>query len=278
VSVGEPAAGFYVIVNGDGVLTLEQTDTEVAFTTGDLLLLTRPAAHRLRQSEQAETVDLEELLLAKRFSGGAGLAERPCARIVACHLEFPRRASSLLPLAMPPCIRVPGENRQVVSWLATLLRLMLTESSGSKPGQRGILDRLAHVVVIYALRDFVARLPENGEPWLRALLDPSIGMALGLIHRCPERPWTVASLASEVAMSRSAFADRFSTLVGTSPVHYLTERRMQIACRLLRDPSISIAEIASRVGYQSPAAFNNAFRRWAGAAPGVFRRAADHPC
>jgi AraC-like DNA-binding protein len=105
------------------------------------------------------------------------------------------------------------------------------------------------------------------------LRDPQVGAALGLIHREPEREWTVAGLAAEVGMSRSPFAAKFAELVGEPPLAYLTAWRMQVAAGLLRD-GLPVAEVAARVGYESEAAFSRAFKRWRGESPSAYRRVA----
>ena len=106
---------------------------------------------------------------------------------------------------------------------------------------------------------------------LRALVDPQIGEALGLIHQRPDQPWTVEAFASRVGMSRSAFAARFARLVGEPPLTYLTRWRMDRATRLLRETQAGLNEIAARVGYEAEAAFNKAFKRWIGTPPGAYR-------
>jgi AraC-like DNA-binding protein len=108
--------------------------------------------------------------------------------------------------------------------------------------------------------------------WLAALQEPQIGQALTLIHRDPTRPWTVASLAHELAMSRSAFAARFTQLVDQPAMQYLTRWRMQLAERALQTEGATVAELAARLGYQSEAAFARAFKRVTGLPPGAVRR------
>jgi AraC-like DNA-binding protein len=116
-------------------------------------------------------------------------------------------------------------------------------------------------------------LQTNGQADMdAALMDPDIGPALRLIHAQPELPWTVALLADRVCMSRSVFADRFKSMVSLSPIRYLLECRMRKACALLMEERYSIKQIAGMVGYASEAAFNSAFKRWNGVAPGRFRR------
>src|SRR5699024_10914696 len=86
------------------------------------------------------------------------------------------------------------------------------------------------------------------------------------------RAWTVAALADELAMSRSAFAARFTELVGEPVMHYVTRWRMRVAVSALRDDGATVAELAHRLGYRSEAAFARAFKRVIGVAPGSVRR------
>lgn len=92
-----------------------------------------------------------------------------------------------------------------------------------------------------------------------------------MIHRSPDKPWTVATLAAEVSMSRSAFSARFTTLVGEAPMRYLARWRMQCAHDALKSGDRTVAELARRSGYESEAAFGRAFKRLVGQSPGSVR-------
>lgn len=153
-----------------------------------------------------------------------------------------------------------------------MLQFVALENEARAPGTDAALARLSDVIVIQAIRAHLAELPADGDDWLHALADPQVGTALGLIHEHPEVPWTVTRLASHVGLSRSAFAARFTELVGRAPLQYLTYWRMQRAQRLLRAGSAGIAQIAAQVGYQTEPAFSRAFKRWVGVAPGRYRR------
>jgi AraC-like DNA-binding protein len=147
------------------------------------------------------------------------------------------------------------------------------ETSSERPGAQTVVSRLADVIFIQIVRGHLASLGGQGTGWLAALADPQVGAALSLLHRSPETAWTVQALAQHVAMSRSAFAARFTRLVGDPPLHYLTRWRMQKAAGLLREGHSTIAQVAEAVGYDSEAAFSKAFKRAQGAAPGAYRRA-----
>ena len=137
-----------------------------------------------------------------------------------------------------------------------------------------MITRLADVLVIQAIRWWLETDPGAQTGWLGALRDPLIGRALSLIHGDPARDWTVAALAAELAMSRSAFAARFTELVGEPVMQYVTRWRMRVAINGLRDDGATVAELAHRLGYRSEAAFARAFKRVIGVAPGAMKRTA----
>jgi len=114
--------------------------------------------------------------------------------------------------------------------------------------------------------------PDADIGWLAALADRRIGAALHLLHKDVAANWTVETLAAAAGMSRSAFALRFKDKVGQSPLEYLTRWRMFRAAQLLRHGERALVEIAGSVGYESEAAFNKAFKRTTGSAPGAYRR------
>ena len=77
-----------------------------------------------------------------------------------------------------------------------LVALLADEIVRDAPGQEAVLDRLLDLLLIAALRAWLAR-PEAATPgWYRADADPVVGHALRLIHHEPARPWTVAELAA----------------------------------------------------------------------------------
>jgi AraC-like DNA-binding protein len=129
-------------------------------------------------------------------------------------------------------------------------------------------------VFVEALRRHVENLPPGGKGWLAAMRDVPIGRALALLHEEPTRAWTVESLAQEVALSRSLLAQRFSALVGESPMQYLMRWRLALAARVLRAGGDTITRVAERSGYETEAAFSRAFKREFGLPPSAWRKAA----
>lgn len=119
----------------------------------------------------------------------------------------------------------PARSPTQLEWLRATLRLMALEADSLRPGGETVITRLSDVLVVQALRAWLDGDPAAKSGWLGALQDPQIGRAVSLIHREPGRDWTVASLADQIAMSRSAFAARFTDLVGEPAMRYVTRWR-----------------------------------------------------
>jgi transcriptional regulator GlxA family with amidase domain len=117
-----------------------------------------------------------------------------------------------------------------------------------------------------------ANAPASG--LLAAARDEQIGRALALVHADPSQDWSAAELASKVGMSRTRFFDRFSELVGEPPARYVARWRVHAAADLLRHGSLSMMEVAEKVGYSSEDALARAFKRHVGVGPGEYRRTA----
>jgi len=156
--------------------------------------------------------------------------------------------------------------------LEAMLSLMVEEAKAALPGVQGVITRLLETIFIQALRLWTSSPCGCGKEWLVALNDHHISSALDLIHRAPERPWTVASLSEKVGLSRSPFAARFNEKVGMPPLAYLTQWRMRLAARLLREQNLSLTQVSGRVGYASEAAFSRVFKQQFGVSPGSYRR------
>jgi AraC-like DNA-binding protein len=156
-------------------------------------------------------------------------------------------------------------------WQASIDRLIV-EATRPGQGNRAVLARLSELLFMEVVRWQLSYISKGHGGWLAGLNDPQVGGALTLLHANPERPWTVEELAQQVASSRAALAKRFVDLVGETPIQYLAGWRMHLARRLLRESALSLAQIGSRVGYESEAAFNRAFRRVVGTPPAAWRQ------
>jgi AraC-like DNA-binding protein len=148
-----------------------------------------------------------------------------------------------------------------------LVPLLADEIGRDEPGQEAVLDRLLDLLLIAVLRTWFSRPEAEAPAWYRAHDDPVVGRALRMIHNNPDHPWTVATLAAEIGVSRAALARRFADLVGEPPMSYLTGWRLTLAADLLREPDATVGAVARQVGYASPFALSTAFKRVRGVSP-----------
>ncbi len=178
-----------------------------------------------------------------------------------------RRAFEPLCRSLPPVFQVDLGQR-----MQTLVRYATTNALDDSPGAAGLRSRLAELLFLGALRLYMRDLPANASGWLAGLRDPVIGRALQALHAEPCRHWSVDELATLAACSRSTLAARFTGILGEAPMHYLTRLRMYLAARQLADSQKSLTCVAGEVGYDSPAAFQRAFKRSFGEPPAAWRR------
>ena len=271
-----PNGAFHVIIGGKCQLEVDNVPGPVELASGDLILMLRGPGHVLRDSSASPVRPVWEMLPPERlrrhegiFGGGGGTVTTIVHGVFLCE----NQSGSRLLSALPPVLHLKAQEGRLSEWLESITQLLNVETSQHEPGAQAIINHLTQILFIRALRNHM-RSPAAGQGnWLTAVLDPEIGVALGFIHYAPELPWTVASLADAVAISRSAFAARFSALVGEPPLQYLTGYRMQRAAEMLREGRLPIKEVAAKVGYESEAAFGKAFKRAMGMAPGYYR---DH--
>jgi AraC-like DNA-binding protein len=264
-----PTSGRVLLDTGDGDPTL--------LRPGDFALVPHGEGHVLRSEAGASAphiLDLERELVSDRYEllrhGGGGEGS-----ILICGaVRFDHPAARNLVGILPPAIHLETAGSDELDWMQSTLRLMAAEAKTLRPGGEAVITRLADVLVVQAIRAWLETDPAARTGWLGALQDKQVGRALTMIHRDPARAWSVGSLAHELAMSRSAFAARFTELVGEPVMHYVARWRMQVALGSLRDEGTTVAEVAGRLGYSSEAAFSRAFKRVLGVAPGSVRRAA----
>ncbi len=184
---------------------------------------------------------------------------------------------SLHPLIslMPAVMRVdPQADRQ--SELLPILEAMEQEVCGQRAGFASILTRLAEVVAAAIIRSWVECGCGDASGWVEALRDPRLGGVIAALHREPGRHWTVESMAREMGVSRSVFAERFLAVTGITPLRYVTELRMRLASQWLTRERLPVEDVAERLGYSSQAAFSRAFKRTTGHSPGAYRAALPH--
>ncbi|WP_161555831.1 AraC family transcriptional regulator [Mangrovicoccus ximenensis] len=154
-----------------------------------------------------------------------------------------------------------------------LIHSALRERDAQRAGGEAVLSKLSELLFVRVLRRHIESLPEHSKGWLAGMRDDGVRRALQLMHGQPQAAWTLNGLAKESGLSRAVLSERFTSVIGHSPMRYLALWRMQLAAQYLRDTNIPLEEIASQVGYQSESAFIRAFRTIVGDPPGAWRRA-----
>lgn len=262
VPVFERAARFHLAVQGDCVVRLGDGSC-VTLRPGDLALIPNGSAHVLESGSGyatkpvAKAVAIPGVADNGAFVVGEGPASQSC-QLVCGHFNFADGADHPLLRAMPDLLHITAADRAQHPMLDDVVGLIARRIFAGDAGTSASVSRLSEVLFIEIMRLGVSQAPDIGRV-MSAVYDPQIGRALTLIHNDVASDWTVESLAKAVAMSRSGFAGRFRELVGSAPMSYLAEWRLQRALHLVSVNKAPIKAIAAQVGFHSAAAFTRAF-------------------
>ncbi|WP_439572786.1 AraC family transcriptional regulator [Phreatobacter sp.] len=259
--------GFCVVLEGGRRLAVEG-QVAVDLAAGDFVLLPATPAFTMSSFEPERPVQVDPrsaAMITEEVRHGRADGP-PDLRLLGGHFAIDTPDPVLLGSLLPVMIHIRGNPR-----FSALVRLIREEEGSSHAGRELVLARLVEVLLIEALRVNLGSHASSG--LMRGLGDPRICGALRQIHAQPQRPWTAGELAHLAGMSRSAFFDRFSRMVGIRPMEYLVAWRMALARDLLRRRTFSVDEVAHRVGYGSASTFSIAFSRHVGQPPGRYARA-----
>lgn len=273
----EHVAFFHYLTEGSCNVRMAGGGPTIAAQAGDVLFLPQEGKHLLgsdlhlapmeNDASVAARPGIEPPLFHMRHGGGGAVT-----RFVCGYLALDRGLFRSLFQALPPLVHIRISDAGTTALLRELLRAAVCESTTQRPGSASTLARVADLVFVEALRRYVASLPAHDKGWIAGLRDPRVARALALLHAQPHRLWTVDELAKEVALSRSALAKRFASLVGQSPMQYLIRWRLTLAAQWLRTGPEPVMAIAERSGYESEATFSRAFKREFGMPPAAWRR------
>lgn len=266
---------FHVITEGSCSMVDAAGQTH-DLEAGDVVVLPRGGGHRAfdrPSANQPVVFDLPHDYLSRQYAilehGGGGTR----TSLICGLAQFGHPSSQFLIDLLPDVIHVGGDVAATWDWFAPLMALMADETRQAQPGGEAVVTRLSDILVIQAVRAWIDQQGASASGWIGALRDPAVGQAIGLIHRDPAHPWSVAELADAVAMSRSAFAARFTQLAGEPVMQYVTRWRIHLATDVLRSEDASVLEVALRHGYGSEAAFSRACKRVTGQSPSALRAA-----
>lgn len=241
---------------------------------GHLVVLPRNDPHVLGSDLDCPPVSAEGLMQATVESGIARIAHGGSGEATRIWCGFLLSDTTTDPLVgMLPSVMMLDVTQGVAGpWIESSFRLAVSEFATGEVRSPVLLSRLAELLFIEAVQYYFAGLPPEQRNWLGGLRNPFVSRALALMHDRPSRHWTTEALAREVGLSRSAFAERFTELVGAPPMRYLAGLRMQVAARRLRESRAAITLIAEEVGYESEVSFTKAFKRAFGTPPATWRR------
>ena len=258
---GRRMATFHLVQSGDSWLLLDGQPPR-RLRPGDFVLFPRDAKHVIASSETIpRSVVVNE---PPDFD-----PELPVTEMLCGYFEFQSEIAWPILDSLPEAIVIDmaeapiGESR-------ALIQLLVGEALEALPGRSAVIDLLIQVLFVHALRSHAARGATHGLLYLFA--EPNLGDALSRLHSEPWRNWSVASLAEVAGMSRTSFSQKFRDAVGDTPMNYLAKWRMQVAIDALKTSDRPVVQIAEEVGYESEAAFRNAFKRIVGQTPGEVRR------
>jgi len=273
----EHVAFFHFLTEGRCKVRLAEGGDTLEAVAGDLILFPQEGRHLMGTDLHLAPMEggaqltpdpgSDATFFQLRHGGGGAATRFVCGYLALSRAVF-RPLFESLPRVL--CIQIGGEPAAAV--LRDLFQAGVQESASLRPGGSSVLAKMAELLFVEALRRHIERMPPGGSGWLAGVRDPHVGRALALLHAEPGKAWTVDELAHAAGLSRSALAERFTSMVGESPMQYLTRWRLALAAQVLRASREPIGRIAERSGYESEAAFSRAFKREFGAPPASWRK------
>lgn len=260
--------GCYACVLGEGDPVEVHAGQVIVFTRGDPHVMSSQPGMRAEPVTADALAEGIQLPYVVRFGEEGPVTAKVICGFLACDSgPFNPLIESLPRILIGDSSRGHGE----IPCLGALVRIAMNEIRDRRVGGEGVLGRVAELMFIEVVRQYIESLAPERAGWLAGLRDPFVGKALALMHARPACDWCLEELSREVGSSRSEFAERFASLVGVPPMTYLAKWRMQIASGLLRE-NINIASVAVEVGYGSEASFSRAFKKIVGMSPSHWRQ------
>jgi AraC-like DNA-binding protein len=265
----------HYVVAGKMLLQVEGGEV-MEVRAGELVLLPHNHAHAFGSDVNVPPFSQPDEVKAKaagKFTrielGGGGEATQLLCGFLGSDLPYGPLLASL-----PPVLKLDVRSTPTGAWVESSFRFAVSQIEAGRVGSTTVIAKLSELLFVEAVSHYIAGLPEDQRGWLAGLRDSQVGQALALMHANPAKDWSAEALAAAVGMSRSGFAERFTSLVGQPPMQYLTYWRMQLAALRLRESREAVAQVGFAVGYESEAAFSRAFKREFGQGPAQWRRGA----
>ena len=272
-------AAVHVVQRGTSWLSTSGQRKPIQLGSGDVVLIRGGVGHSICDAPGTKPAPHQQVLdaMPRRLAALPKSRVHETTLVLCAKYLFQHVGPHPLISLLPKLIHLPAHEAERHVQLQLLLQLLRREAIDAGSGSELVVPRLVDSLLVFIVRAWLEEQPMGAGGWFGALRDPAVAKALSLIHEHPEAAWSVEELARRVAQSRATFARRFAELVGETPVAYLTRWRMCLAAKLLCESDASLEDIASRVGYETAAAFSKAFRRSHGTAPGRFRTLGSEP-
>ncbi|WP_058272777.1 AraC family transcriptional regulator [Ruegeria atlantica] len=275
-------ARFHFVQRGELKVFVSNTGQTLRLKQGDLIVIPHGSAHALlcNEVQPLDALPLEQVLDEAGYKGDGvliygGEDKSRDTQLICGHFSFtgpPGRQGTghMLIDRLPPYILIENYGEEAGAWIEATLRMIGSEINGARIGGDLIALKLSEVLFAQAIRAHLEHQSPS-EIALAGFADSRISRALTAFHHSPAQEWSVESLAREAGMSRTAFAQLFADKMGTTPMQYLTDWRMQIACHGLTEARWNVADAAAEVGYASEAAFSRVFKKQVGVSPAAYR-------
>lgn len=265
---------YHLLIDGSALIEMQDGQT-VKLVPGDIVTFPHGDPHHMSSGRDARppfpnygiTPKIKARDLSPLRAGGGGDVSKFVCGYMSCDPHLSRPILNGLPAVFKVNVRSDASGH----WLESSIRHLVDEAASGRVGSEAMLTKLSEALFVDTLRRYVAGMPEQHSGWLAGARDAIVGKSLALLHGRVAHPWTIADLAEQVGISRSALVERFSRYLSEPPMTYLTRWRLQLAAESLKKTSRGVADIAGEVGYQSEAAFSRAFRREFGQPPGRYR-------
>lgn len=256
---------YFALVSGQAWLNVDGEAEPIKLETGDCVLLPNGRGFLIARDLSFEPINIATLPDEEWNGGIATINSGGDTMMLGGHFAFSGEQVDILLGSMPAIIRLRDDSDK--TGLRWALGRMRQELYGAQAGAKLVVQHLAHLMLVQALRLYLSQGTDNGVSWLFALGDPQIAAAVIAIHENPGYHWTLMDLAKKAGMSRTRFSLKFKNKSGVSPIEYLTRWRMMLACDRLKRGGEPVSKIALSLGYESEAAFSTAFRRILGSSP-----------
>jgi AraC family transcriptional regulator, activator of mtrCDE len=267
-------APFHLVTRGGCVLQLSGQARTITLAAGDIVVLPHGTPHVVRGPSTPPDARGPFGIRSRPFGPvelKSNTPGRPQTQLICGRLHFDLAHPNLLLAALPEAIVVSAADEQAeASRLRMFMSAIQEEIEANRAGAAAIATDLASALFVTVVRIHLTR-QAVGEGLLGLLAHRQLGEAVRAMLEEPARNWGLNELAGRANASRASFVRMFQRVAHRAPLEFLTELRLELACRKLRTTRQVLADVAAEAGYQSESSFSRAFKRRFGRAPGALR-------